>query len=140
MYVQYGGVSQPVFSRVMWLLLSRKQSYFLWILYYLSSVVITAMKKDSLNKHLYCCNYCFDILSRSVFLNFKYFRFICCRAMCLKVLRIEINFSRGYAEWVRLCNVFVVTDRHRRSLYSLYGFHSEPYIFWKQIHFIIEKK
>jgi len=45
--------------------------------------------------------------------------------MCLKVLRIGISFGRGYADY----KVSVVTDRHRLSLYSLYGFHSEPHIF-----------
>jgi hypothetical protein len=70
----------------------------------------------------------FDILNRSMFLIFKYFRFICCRAVRLNVLRIAINFGRGYADLMRLYKVSMVTDRHRLSLYSLYGFQSEPHI------------
>jgi hypothetical protein len=63
-----------------------------------------------------------------VFLICKYFRFICFRAICLKVLRIGINFGRGYAELVRPYKASVVTDRHRLSLYSPYGFHSAQHI------------
>jgi hypothetical protein len=57
--------------------------------------VITASKIDFLNKYFYCYNYCFDVLSRSVFLICKYFRFVCRRAMCFKVLRIGINLAGG---------------------------------------------
>jgi len=63
-----------------------------------------------------------------VFLIFKYFRFVFCRAMCLKFLRIGINFGKDYAELVRLYKLSVVTDRHKLSLCSLYEFHSEPHI------------
>jgi len=49
--------------------------------------------------------------------------------MCLKVLRIGINFVRGYAELVRIYKVSMLTDRHRLILYFLYGFQSEPRMF-----------
>jgi hypothetical protein len=120
-------------SLVMWLLLlSRAQSYFFWIFYHLSSAVITTRKIYMfLNKYLYCYNYCFDILSRSLFLICKYFRFLFCRAVWLKIMRIRINFVRGYSELVRIYKVSMSTDRQKLILYSPYGFHSKPRILWK---------
>jgi len=50
------------------------------------------------------------------------------RRQRVKLLRIKINYGKGYAELVRLYKVSVVTDRHRLSLYSLHGFHSEPHL------------